>query len=190
VRILALTATRYLRATLEVVGDEAEFLVAPPLGAAEIKAPLLEGYDVLYIDLHGIPSNRYLWADPEQIWPALGLDAVREADLQGVTVVATTCWLDETPFPEAFGQSGAQVVGGGGPNVGSQGGRGMLIGAQLLARELLVGLRAGEDVAAALDGARRVLARSVWRLINRRAVDDALAFRVLTGGSGETQSHG
>ena len=188
-RILALTTSAYLRAAMAVVGDGAEFLVAPPLGAAEIKAPLLEGYDVIYIDLHGVPSNRYLWADPEQMWPALSVDAIRGADLQGTVVVATTCYLDETPFPQAFAQAGALVVGGSGPNTGSQAGHGTLMGAQLLAREIVQGLRAGLDLDAALDGARRVLARSVWRLINRRAVDDALAFRVM-GGPGETQGTG
>ena len=171
-RVLAITDGRYLKATRRVVGD-ADLLVSPPLAAADITADCLEGYDVIYIDLHGIPSSAFLYNSLGTA--AVSLAPVRAAHLAGAVVISPACYLPESPFLEALRRAGADVIAGTGPNWGT---RKRISGAQVLARYVMDALRRGADAEAALDEAKARLGRSPRRLFDRKATRDALEFKL------------
>jgi len=181
-KILAYTDKRFLMATMKVVGREADVFVSPPMDKWKFKAEWMQGYDLIYLDLHGERDARdlcvYGGSNPGWKIRALGIETVWRAFLKGAVVFATSCYLPETPFVKAFLDAGARaVIAGEGVNWG---GKTRMMGAQLLAREILS--RAGEGwempvgdyVSLAKDGLRK----SWRRLMNREAVEDALAFEV------------
>lgn len=178
-RILAITDKRYVRSTLEVVGEEGDILVSPPLTASEIQPSWLEGYDVIYIDLHGLPGSAYLYAGENQDLPGLSFKTVRQAWLDGAIVVATSCHLPSTPFVDAFLAGGARaVIAGEDVNFG---GRTRASSAQRLAMDVIFFLRAAGadwDVQEILDKAKTRLGREFGSLFRPRITRDALAFKL------------
>ena len=172
--VLAITDARYREATRRVVGRYlATLLTAPPVTGHMIKPAMLEGYDAIYIDLHGIPGSGLLYAKTDKFLdPVLSTEVVKAAYLRGVVVIATSCYLPETPFLDAFLERGATVIGGPGVNYG---GRKMVAGAQVLARLILSGLAKGLDAVAALNQARD---RLWWRQWIDPAVRDALGYEL------------
>lgn len=175
-RILAYTAKAYLRATLGVVGANADVLVSPPLRAADVRPFWLQGYDLIYLDLHGQPGSARLWSGEGEEVAALDLRTVVEAELEGAVVFATSCFLPQTRFVKAFLEAGAvAVVGGRGRNWGT---RRRVSGAQKLAQRFIRRLEGGQDARAALRGAKGELRRSIGNLLGDRGVRDALGFRV------------
>lgn len=176
-RVLAYCDQRYLAATRKVVGRGAKIVSSPPLSAHDVGPGFLEGYDVIYLDLHGEPGSGYLYSYASyHPLAALSFQTVQRAKLEGVVVVATTCHLPETPFAYAFQDAGAVLVGGSGRNWGT---RRRLSGAQVLAKHIIDGLRRGYRVEKALELAKRKLRYSLRRLYDRKSTMDALAFRQL-----------
>lgn len=175
--ILALTDRRYLRQTIDVAGDDAHIWSFPPMTAGRLGTRDLEGYDLIYIDLHGEPSGGYLYTFDGT--PALSFQTVRGAMLEGVLVVATTCYLPETPFLDAFQNAGALVVAGSGPNYGDD--RGWVRGAQLLAQHIIRRVRAGEPIKDAYASAKQMLRYSWRRWLDPKATADTLNFKLYGG---------
>jgi hypothetical protein len=179
--ILALTDAAYQHATRRVVGPAAQMWICPPLGAADMSADMLTDYDFVYLDLHGQADSIYLYCGARQRQAALAVWTVRQARLAGAVVFATTCYLPQTPFLQAFLEAGAQaVIAGDGQNFGT---RTRLSGAQVLARLFLDHFKCSCDPAQALEHAKQTL-RTDWRywLFDWKASADALAFRLFSPG--------
>lgn len=172
--VLAITDARYREATRRVVGRYlATLLTAPPVTGHMINHAMLEGYDAIYIDLHGRPGSGLLYTKTERsMEPVLSIETVRAAYLRGTVVIATACYLPETPFLDAFLGQGASVIAGPGVNYG---GRVEPAGAQLLARSILSNLARGMDPNAALTRAKAGL---WWRRLFDPAVRDALEYQL------------
>lgn len=177
VNILAYCDKRYQVATRRVVGDDAEVLTSPPVYAIDFQPDWLAGRDLIYLDLHGQPGSVYLYSGLDQDRAALHVIQVRTAKLGGAVVFATTCHLPETPFLQAFLEAGAgAVIGGGERNYGA---RRRLSGAQVLARGLLIALRAGQGIDDAFKLAKLVVRMDPLRwLADRKATVDALQFEI------------
>jgi hypothetical protein len=175
VKILAFTDRRYAKATRKVTGWDADIVACPPFMAADIESFWLESYDFLYLDLHGLKGSVRLWSGP-QLWAALDIKTVKGANLAGTIVFATSCFLPETRFIEAFLASGATcLVSGKGENYGTRAG---INGAQKLAKLFIDGLQQGKAPALALSTAKKRLRRSVSRLLYPKATKDALQFHL------------
>lgn len=172
--VLAITDARYREATRRVVGRYlATLLTAPPVTAQMIRPAMLEGYDAIYIDLHGRPGSGLLYAKTDKfLEPVLSIETVRAAYLRGVVVIATSCYLPDTPFLSVLRERGAAVIAGPGLNYG---GRENPAGAQLLARAILSNLAKGADPNAALTRAKAGL---WWRRFIDPAVRDALEYQL------------
>jgi hypothetical protein len=183
--ILALTDRRYLRQTIDVVGDDAHIWAFPPMTAGRLEPADLEGYDLVYIDLHGEPSGGYLYTFDNT--PALSFQTVRQATLESVLVIATTCYLPQSPFLSAFQDAGAAVIAGDGPNYGEDD-RGAARGAQLLAQSVIRRVIAGESPKAAFVQARQILRYSWRRWLDPRATADTLKFKFYGGPDDKTES--
>lgn len=175
--VLAYCDERYLKITRQVAGERATVISSPPLFAGNIEPTRLSGHDLLYIDLHGQPGSVYLYSGPKQSWGALHVDAVRAANLRGTVVFATTCYLPQTPFLQAFLDAGAlAVIGGQGRNWStSKWLSGATLLAQLFAQQMANGLKPLD----ALHNAKTLLSRRmVKRLLYRNATADAMNFRI------------
>jgi hypothetical protein len=170
-----MTDRRYAKATRKVAGWDADIVACPPFMAADIEPFWLEGYSFLYLDLHGLKGSVRLWSGP-QLWAALDIQTVRAANLAGTTVFATSCFLPETRFIEAFLASGATcVVSGEGENYGTRAGTS---GAQKLAKLFIEQLRGGLKPETALASAKARLSHSLSRLLYPGATKDALQFHL------------
>lgn len=92
-------------------------LLSPPCGLTAFNPHVLEGYDLLYFKLHGLPGQPYWYGDH---WlTALSADQVSQADLSGAVVFVANCYLPESPLLQALLDAGAKaVVGGPGQNYG------------------------------------------------------------------------
>lgn len=181
-RILAYCDATWERATRKAVGKKAMVLTSPPIYAADFNPAWLEGLDLLYLDLHGIPGSVYLWSGPKgHRSAALSLKTIMAADLRGTVVFLTTCYLPETHFLRAFLDAGAKaVIGGAGENWGTSRG---LSGAQRLAKWLIRFLRRGKSPEEALRLAKRALR---WLpTLHLKARRDALEFQIWTQEQGE-----
>jgi hypothetical protein len=176
-RTLAYCDSRYLGATIGVVGNRADVITSPPVDAKTFNPRWLMGYDVVYIDLIGEPGDPYLYRRVgDLVEPALAVETVKEADLARAIVVTTACYLDETPFLSAFLASHAgAVIGGPGYNYGSED---RPLGAQRLARHILGRLQWGDTPEEALSRARERMSVGLERLFYKQATEDAMAFQV------------
>lgn len=175
--IFAYVDQRYLQATIKVVGGGAQVLTSPPIYAGDFRPGWLEGHEFVYVDLHGQPESVYLYSGLHQEWAALHRDTVRQADLRGTVVFATTCYLPETPFLRAFLEAGAtEVVAGHEENFGA---RRRLTGAQRLAQHFLRGLERGRATEEAMARARAALLLNplLWAT-EGMATRDALQFAI------------
>ena len=177
-RIFAYCDRRYekpSRKLFDRYADGGLMRTSPPVTVATFDPTWLESQEVIYLDLHGLPGARYLYADGEY---ALDVDTVRGANLGGAVVFATSCYMSETPFLRAFLDAGASaVITGEGENYG---GRWKLTGAGKLAWEFLKWRDEGfMGIDNALGLAKLELASYRYhRIFHRKATQDALAFRV------------
>jgi len=164
-----------LGATIGVVGHAADVITSPPVDAMTFNPSWLMGYDVLYIDLYGEPGDSSLYRKVgDRMEPALDVATVRETDLCGAVVIATACYLPQTPFLDAFLAAGARgVIGGAGYNWGDDD---QPIGAQKLAKHVIARLEWGDTPEEALKRAKGSLSMSLERLFWREATEDALQF--------------
>ena len=153
-------------------------ITSPPCGEP-VPYSWLEGYDAIYIDLHGEPSDVFLMGDSAtgQMVKALNLLTVRRADIGGAVVFLTTCYLPETGFIDAFLDAGASaVIGGAGENWG---GRLWPQGAQRLGLYFLELYAKDVPVEYCLKCAKHRLRWDVaQRVMHPKATMDALEFKL------------
>ena len=174
VKTLAFCAESFAESARRAAGVEP--MTCPPVSSHQFDPSWLEGWDLIYFDLHGGPGLPWFWGDHSV--PALRSEQVLTSDLGGAGVFAVNCFLDETDSPmlDALLRSGAAwVIGGAGENYG---GRRSLLGAPLLFRWFRRFLALGLSPAVSLTWAKRRLLLSLGGR-QRRAARDALAFRML-----------
>lgn len=159
-RVFAYCAQSFVEATRAAAGVEP--LTCPPISVKDFTAGKLEGYDLLYFDLHGAPGEPF-WFGDNKIY-ALSAVQVLQNDLrgppddpgQGCVVFAANCYLadEDSPMMEALLDAGAQyVIGGDGKNWGPK--RGWLYGAPLLGLWLRRWMRIGLSPLRALGLAKK-----------------------------------
>lgn len=156
-------------------------MLSPPVDAGSFDPVWLEGWDVLWFDLHGEVGTPWWWGDERLV--ALTAEQIRQADLGGTVVFAVSCHLaDEGSLMlEALLDAGARyVIGGQGRNWG---GRRTLFGAGLLGMRLVQLMDRGMDALEALAMAKRWLRLGIAAnaVMGKRgkvmAAKDALGFR-------------
>lgn len=105
--VLALSAREFRMGTALAAGA---WPVAFPPGRADTFDPrLLEGRELIYVCLHGLANQPYLYGD--RFETALSTDQVRTASLGGAVVYMAGCYGDG-PVAEAFLSAGASCVVG------------------------------------------------------------------------------
>jgi hypothetical protein len=132
-------------------------------------SPGLQKVDLLYLKLHGVKHEPYLYGDN---WTtALHTTALAGLDLSGLTVFSACCHFFDTPWPDAFAEAGCdQIIAGHGLNwARSQ----TVAGADRLGRLFRIFLSAHMPVARSLDLAKFCLAHT-----RDRATQDALQFHL------------
>lgn len=152
-------------------------LTSPPSTHVDIQPETLEGYDLLYFRLHGIP-NVPIWfgEDRKGEYPALTAENLSGADLSGSVVVVANCYGSDSPLVCAFYHAGARaVIAGTGSNYAS-GKR--VIGTDKLVRSLIRALARGWSLPSALRWAKMSLLATSWRGADR----DAYKFQIMNGG--------
>ncbi len=170
-RILALIDRQYEKVTRRTLG-ECDLLTSPPIRAGDLKTHWFEEADIIYIDLFGEAGDEWMYSTRGRL---LSLDFVRSLALSGPIVFATTCFLPDTEFAQAFLDAGARaVIGGGELNwVGAR----RMAGAQWLAFWFVRSLRAGKSIEKAFKRARgKLWLRKLWS----KAAADAVQFRLYT----------
>jgi hypothetical protein len=155
-------------------------VTCPPVTAETFDLAWLENQDLILIDLHGEQGLDYWYAvidEPggiAQRIAALRAEQIRQANLGGSVIFATSCYLGEegNPMLEALLDAGASIViAGAGKNYA---GERKMAGAGLLGLFFRMFLETGVSPLKALATAKHSL-RLVAR--NRRAREDALAFQ-------------
>jgi len=182
-KILVLTDKRYLGAAL-AVAPGADVWCFPPMTAGDFRPEFLEGYDFIYVDLHGQPESVYLYCDEGESTAAISAQTVRAAEISDAVVFMTTCYGPETPFVKAFLEAGARaVVAGSGVNWGT---RKRLSGAQLLGKYFMErmdpGISLGDSLGAAKAKLKQKGMKSMRKSI-REAARDALEFELFVKGT-------
>lgn len=138
---------------------------------------MLQGYDVLYFDLHGQPGAAWWYGDDDLV--ALTEAQILDADLGGAVVFAVNCHLadDDSPMLDALLNAGARyVIGGPGLNFA---GKRTIYGAAALGKSFIIALEHGKHPLKALAIAKRSL--SIWSMAQaapkKKAARDALQFK-------------
>ena len=112
-RTLAYSAASFRRSTAAAAGVEP--LLSPPLSTQTLDPQLLEGYDLLYFKLHGIPGDPHGYGDDNIM--AIHVDQLRAAHLNAAAVFAANCHVPQGPMLDALLDAGAScVVAGHGSN--------------------------------------------------------------------------
>ena len=157
-------------------------LTSPPWTADLLVPERLQGYDLLYFRLNGLPDlpNTWFGQGPRGgLVPALHkehLDALEPDGLGGAVVVLANCYGAGSPMVREVYQAGASaVMAGYGPNWGAAD---RLVGTDLLVRWVILSLRTGFSAARALQLAKMRLAMSAWRAADR----DAMQFTLIERG--------
>lgn len=132
--VVALSAKSWQVSVLRTVGRKP--FTVPPLGPDEA-IEKMQGHAVLYLRLHGLPKQPYLYGDAWQT--ALSFQGISQADWRGAVVFLEGCY--GIGAMRAFFDGGASVViGNSGTTIGY---RYRLGEAQMVGREFLRGLAAG-----------------------------------------------
>ena len=149
---------------------------SPPYTTENIQPVHLEGYDLIYFRLHRMRTVPGLWFGEYpsgEMVQALNEYLLELTDLSGAIVVMANCYGATDPLVAQLYASGAgAVIAGPGPNYAHAE---RVIGADLLTRWLIRGLRIGLGLRAALGMAKARLRLTA----QRRADKDALEFNLL-----------
>ena len=173
-RTVALCALRYRESVRKAAGVEP--ITFPPAAFATFDPSSVGPCDLLYIKLHGIEGQPYLYGNG--MLTALGAEQVAAMDLRGAVVFAAVCFLPQAPVLDALFEAGARlVITGDGRNYG---GRERMAGADLLGQAVRLAMQAGLPAGAGLALGKARLRLTKARTIRERlARDDALAFRAI-----------
>jgi hypothetical protein len=177
VRIFAYCSAESVKATRRAAGVKP--LVCPPVTAETLDLALLEGNDLIYLNLHSLSGVGALLGSVDGPPVALRADQLEGLDLGGAVVFAESCYLGDAKHPmrRALLDAGARaVVAGAGKNWGSESAAPK--GADVLGLWLRRGLQAGMG----LDLAFRLAKIAICgKAIRSKAARDALAFRIFRG---------
>jgi hypothetical protein len=149
-----------------------EPLLSPPLTMGTFQPSILNGYDLVYLKLHGLKDQGYWYGDGYVT--ACSAEQIANAGLNGCAVFAANCFLPDSPMLKALFDGGAGVViGGSGINYG---GTNNMEGSDLLGWAMRMFMQTGMPVLKSFEIARRSL------MIRRRtpAIEDALAFQIFS----------
>lgn len=175
-KVFAYCANSFGRSIKRVAGTSP--LLSPPHTIDTFHPALIEGYDLLYFKLHGLPNESYWYGDN---WTtALSAEQLKAADLKETIVFVSNCWLLDNnnkpgPMLQALAHAKA-VIGGPGENYALPNKIG---GVDLLGLYIRVFLQLGLNAKLALQLAQ-------WRLEIKRPTKittDTLAFKLFTGGN-------
>lgn len=178
-RVVAVCTKPSIEAVRKAAGVEP--ISCPPIKAETWDYPgyasEIQRADIIYFRLHGLPMIPTRWFgedDDNALIPALRLEQIQGWQLSAAPVViVANCYGAESPMAQAFYTIGARaVIVGGGPNYA---GTEDVYGADLLAHFLIIGLKAGNEPAKALQMAKLRLLPGVLHLADR----DALEFKIL-----------
>jgi hypothetical protein len=157
--------------------------VCSPPYADELFNPIvLEGHDLLILNLHGERGDDMWYGESSDDFlayrvPALSAKTLRMADLGGTVVFAINCWLadSDSPMLAALRDAGARwIIAGDGLNYG---GRKALAGADILGLWLRVGMESGLSAKTSFR-----LARLALKLRGESMeIRDTLRFSMLKG---------
>lgn len=181
-RVVAYIAKSYEGATTLALRGDGEDIIhtCPPFGDNDIKKQhdLLEGYDLIVFNLHGLPHVP-VWIGDLSV-PALKSSTLRKLNFIGSGVFAINCYLgdEHQPMFKALKKTGAAwVVAGEGLNYG---GLDRPVGADILLRWFVHFLRKGNFPEKALRKAKvkASLLAPKWNQIQRLALIDALKFKL------------
>lgn len=184
--IVALACASQKLAVTRAAGIEP--LLSPPLTLATFDPGVLsclqESTALLYVALHGMPGQPYLYGD--DLVTALHVDAFRDLDLSACVVFASSCHFPDTPFLKALLHCRPRMlVAGHGQNYARNT---SLVGVHRLGYYLRQGLQAGIPPGLAFAAARQRLRYHLRTLKTRRpradprraediaATEDTLAF--------------
>lgn len=126
-------------------------MTSPPVVSDNIDLSLLEGHDLLYIRLHGIDGQPYLYSDPGW-YTAITAEQIKSLNLAGTHVFLEGCngiFLDD-----AFLQAGAKSVTG--ALASTWGRRIFLAPASKVGRRFIKRIEKSGDPDSALKGAMKV----------------------------------
>ena len=127
---------------------------SPPITPQTFPVDAMNGANFIYLRLHGLPGAD-VWMGEGVIGgsaPAFDGDTMSRVDLPGSVILIANCYATDSPLTKQFYKRGASVViAGDGPNYA---GNSRIVGTDLLARWLLLGLRAGFSTDGALALAR------------------------------------
>jgi hypothetical protein len=181
-KILAYCCASFAESTQKAVGVAP--LLSPPLSAFDgpgldrFPSLALQGHDLLYFKLHGLPGQPYWYGDD---WvTALTSDQIRAADLSRTVVFVANChlWMPGKsskgqPMLDALLDAGAvAVVGGGGKNWGK---KRKVYGADLLGKWFTMCLRLGASPLTAF-----YVAKARVSMEDDMGAKDTLGFRLFT----------
>lgn len=106
--VLALSAREFRLGTALAAGA---WPVSFPPGRADTFDPaLLQGRDLIYVCLHGLPNQPYLYGDKFET--ALSAEQIRTVNLGGAVVYMAGCYGGGGPIADAFSEAGAVCVVG------------------------------------------------------------------------------
>jgi hypothetical protein len=92
-----------------------QVITSPPTTFDTFEPAMISGADLLYLKLHGLPKQAYLYGDG--LVTACSANQIAQANLTDCIVFAAVCHLPETPFMPALFHAGARaVVAGHGSN--------------------------------------------------------------------------
>lgn len=181
-RISAYCAAEFQHSVRKAAGVQP--LLSPPITAETFNPAWLEGYDFIYLKLHGLPEEVYQYGDG---WiTARRATQILAANLRGTVVFVANCHLYQanngshptSPMLNALLAAGARaVVGGSGENYAK---RHSVHGADRLGRAFRYLLQFGFLPYTAFRLARFTLTLNPHKNLADR---DALNFRYFSGGS-------
>ena len=124
-------------------------ITSPPRSASDQPLDDLLDADVIYIRLHGLGNQPYLYGDPG-LPTALSAEQIRETDLDGKIIFLEGCFGAQ--IADAFIDAGSAIVVG---NTGITWGRRFFLGpAQVVGKKWLELFEKGLSPRKALDGAQ------------------------------------
>ncbi len=150
----------------------------PPLDINKFDSKWLEGADVLYIHLHGMPDQPYWYGD--RMETALSAEQMKGANLKGVVVFVANCFGAGSRMVDALLEAGCSaVIAGPGTNYTVED---QVRGADKLGAEFIkaysqdLNRDVGRALTLAKDRIRLLSLVSPWER-------DALEFKIYTRGS-------
>ncbi len=147
----------------------------PPENIATFAPRWLEGYDLIYIKLHGMPDQPYWYGDGFET--AISKTQIEQAHLNNCICFVANCHASNSAMEAALLQAGAfAVISGPGENYS---GISQLRGADALGAALINRLKRGEALGAAFANAKRDLG---WLARMTKVGRDTLGFQLTLAG--------